>query len=189
MNTWPNWVDLIVVTIVLRTCYNGFGRGFFSELLNLLGAISATALTVNYAGLATRYLQPWLWFNPTVAACLVFWMVFGILIVAIHMLLRRVTEVVKWEHVHWLTQTSGLVLGGLRGLWWSGFILLTLVSSGFVYLQESVEQRSVTGPYMLEWSNKYLPRLINEFPGARARGEIFIPPINPTTARVKPKPT
>ena len=181
MNTWPNWVDLIIIIVVLRSSYNGFGRGLFAEILNLLGALTITALTVNYAGLLTRVVQPMVWFNPMVTGFLVFWLLFLICLLAVHLLLRRVTEVIKWERVHWVLQGSGLVLGGLRGLWWAGFIVLTLTSSGFVYLRESVEDRSVLGPNVMETAQRYMKHVIDQFPGARYQGETLIPPIKPTS--------
>ena len=181
MKTWPNWVDLIVIIVVLRSSYNGFCRGFFAEILNLLGALTITALTVNYAGLLARVVQPMVWFNPIVTSFLVFWTLFLICLLAIHLLLRRVTEVIKWEHVHWVLQGSGLVLGGLRGLWWAGFIVLSLTSSGFVYLHESVEERSVLGPKVLEQVHHYMKQGIDYFPGTQYQSEALIPPIKPVS--------
>ena len=179
MTTWPNWVDLIIVTLVLRACYNGFGRGILAELLSLIGAVSVTALTVNYTETVKGKLGSWLWFNPSVNAFLVFWGLFLILLFAVRLLLRRVTEVLKWERVSWLTQGIGMVLGGVRGVWWSGFIILALSSSGFSYLQESVEHRSLLGPRLLELSQANLERIADQFPGAQGRGETLIPPAKP----------
>lgn len=187
MKTWPNWVDLVIIIVVLRSSYNGFGRGFFAEILNLLGALTITALTVNYAGLVARVVQPMVWFNPVVTGFLVFWLLFLICLLAVHLLLRRVTEVMKWERVHWVLQGSGLALGGLRGLWWSGFIAMVLTSSGFVYLRESVEERSVLGPKVLELSHRYAKQIIDYFPGTQYQGEALIPPIKPTS-RAKSAP-
>ncbi len=178
MTLLPNWIDLIVVTIFLRTCYSGFGRGFLVELLNLIGAISATALTLNYASVVTKWLRPWFWFNDIVATFLVFGGLFLILIFVVHLIIRRVTDVLKWERLHWAVQGLGLVLGSLRGLWWSGVIVVVLTSTGFSYLHESVE-KSLLGPRLLTMSRDGIERIADRFPGAEHRGTTLVPPIRP----------
>ncbi len=178
MTIWPNWVDLIIVTVFLRTCYSGFGRGFLAEVLNLVGAVSATALTLNYAGVVTEWLRPWFWFDANVATFLVFGGLFLILIFAMHVIIRRVTDVLRWERLHWAVQGLGLILGALRGLWWSGVILIILTSSGFAYFQDSVE-KSVLGPRLVTMSRDGIERLADRFPGAQRRGATLVPPIRP----------
>ena len=180
VTTWPNWVDLIIVTILLRTSYNGFGHGLLTEILSLAGAISVTILTINYASLVTRWLSPWVWFDATVARFIIFIGLFLILIFGIHLVIRRLTEVIKWERLHWAIQGLGLMLGALRGLWWSGVILMVLTSSGVTYLRESVEQRSVLGPQLAQMAQKSLERIADQFPGASHRGPVLIPPMKPT---------
>lgn len=178
MTIWPNWVDLIVVTIFLRTCYSGFGRGFLSEILNLIGAISATVLTLNYASVVTGWLRPWFWFDANVATFLVFGGLFLILIFVVHVIIRRVTDVLRWERLHWAIQGLGLILGALRGLWWSGVILILLTSSGLAYFKDAVE-KSVLGPRLVTISRDGIERLADRFPGAEHRGTTLVPPIRP----------
>ena len=176
MTTLPNWVDLIVVTIFLVACYNGFGRGLVAELLILLGAMSITALTMNYSGLATRWVQSYWSAQPMLTAALVFWGLFLMLVVGVRFILRTLTSAIKWERLHWSIQGIGLLLGGLRGLWWAGFIVVALSSSGFAYLQQSVEERSVLGPGLLAAAQVSLKRVADAFPGSEFQGAVLIPP-------------
>jgi len=172
---WPNWVDLVVVIVLLRTCYSGFGRGFLTELLNLAGVISVTAITVNYWHTLTKRLQPWLWIDPAYAPLVVFWLIFLTMALGLRWVLARVGDVIKWERLHWTIQGLGLILGGLRGLWWAGFILIVLTASGFAYLRDSVEARSVLGPRLVEIARGSMGRIADRFPGASGRGEAFVP--------------
>ena len=186
MTTWPNWVDLIIIIALLRTCYNGFGRGLWAELLNLIGALSITALTMNYAGVVTSWLGPWLSrLNPTVIAFLLFWMLFLSLLALAHVVIRQVAGAIKWERLHWATGMTGLALGGLRGLWWSGVLLVALTSSGFAGLRASVEERSVVGPHLLPLARQSLAYVSDQFPGAQHRSETLIPPANPKAPKPK----
>ena len=174
--TWPNWVDLVLVTILLRTCYSGFARGLIVSLLNLLGAVLVTVVTMNYAGIISRVVPFSAWGNPTLTSCLIFWVMFSGFLVAAHVLTRLATRAVKWERVNWILQGSGLLLGGLRGVWWAAFVLVALASSGVTYLHDSAQTRSVLGARLLPMAEEGLERVADRFPGAQERGITLIPP-------------
>lgn len=178
---WPNWVDLIIVILIFRACYSGFVRGILAELLSLVGAVTVTALAVNYSGVVASWLQPWLAAAPYVAALMGFWSLFGLLVVIVRVVSRRVTDVLKWERLHWFVQGVGLFLGGVRGLWWAGFLLIVLVSSGVPFLATSVEQGSVLGPRLLAVAQGGLEQVANRFPGSKHRPVPPVPPVQPTT--------
>jgi len=181
VNVWPNWVDLLIVTVIFRACYTGFARGLLGEFFHCIGAVSVTCLTVNYAKFITAWLRTWMtWADPTVSAFVIFWVFFLGLSLAVRVLLKFVTRFVKWERVHWLIQGVAIALGGLRGLWWAGFLTIVFVSSGFTYLQASVEERSVLGPRLLIVSREYLERTADLFPGAEHRNKTFVPPLKQT---------
>ena len=180
MSTWPNWVDLVIATIVFIGCYRGFGRGFLAELFNMLGAVSATALCVNYSSVVANWFRPWIsWIDATLFTFLVFAVLLLSIVVAVHLLLKFLEEFIKWERLYWIFQAIGFILGGLRGLWWSGLILLTLTSSGVDYLRAGVEERSVLGPRLLGKSQQVIEWVTGRFPGAANRGKTLVPPMRP----------
>ena len=148
-----------------------------TEILYLLGAISVTALTVNYWNLLLSWVRPWSSLPVQLIAPIVFWALFLIVLVFAHMVLHRLTGLIRWERLHWLIQGIGMIVGTVRGLWWSGLILLALTMSGFAYLQESVQQRSVVGPRLALLSRTQIEWIADKFPGARFRGDVFIPPV------------
>lgn len=178
MTTWPNWVDLIVIIFVLRGCYVGFNSGVAAELLHGLGAVGMTAASIGYWPIVARWLQPWMGaFSPIISNLIVFWLLFLVWLFALRRLITAVLTVVKWERLHWLLQSVAVVLGGLRGLWWSGFVLIVLTSSQVVYFQASVEERSVLGPRVVELSHQYLELVSDQLPGAISRTEMPVPPM------------
>jgi uncharacterized membrane protein required for colicin V production len=181
----PNWVDVVIVLIVGAMAYRGFARGVVAEFLHAIGAVSITALTVNYAGLVSEWLRPWISFDPTVAACLVFWSVFLIFLLVIHVLIRRLADVIKWEPVHWLTQGAGMLLGAVRGVWWAGFITVVVASSGFVWLRKSVEERSQLGPRFVNLARATIEQVADRFPGASSQSQALVPPIKPGAKPVR----
>ena len=183
MSTWPNWIDLIVLIVVFRGCYVGFGRGLLTELLGLAGAVSATTLTMNYAGWLMAWVGAWWRGDPILSTFITFWLLFLICALALRMVIRRITQVIKWERLHWTIQGLGLALGGLRGLWWSGFIIVALAGSGFTYLRESVADRSILGPPLLSLATQTLEQVADKYPGAASRGKALIPPLKASAAK------
>ena len=178
---WPNWIDLFILTVVWATGYTGFGRGFLAELLNLIGAVAVTVLTANYAGVAGESVRSWLPLPPPVTAVVVYWGLFLMLWYGVRAIRKRVAELIKWERFNWFIQGMGLLLGGIRGLWWAGFVLLVLTSSGYEFLQESVVKKSVLAPRLLTSFRVSFEQIGSRFPGARLRDTIPVPPLRPIT--------
>ena len=176
MKVWPNWIDLIIVTLFITLCYNGFGRGFLGEVFYLVGAVVSTTLAINYAGFLKGWIVKWVPVTPEKVGVIVFWLLFVTLMLGMRWLIKRMSELMRWERLHWFIQGIGLFLGGVRALWWSGFILVVCVSSGFNFLQESVEQKSVLGPRLVGISRTTLQRVSDRFPGAQYREESLVPP-------------
>jgi uncharacterized membrane protein required for colicin V production len=179
---WPNWVDLLIVTIVLRASYIGFSRGILSELLDTVTLVGITALTVNYGEAIGRGLQGQFALNPVVMTCIVFWGFFLSLILIARAIFRRLTAILgKWEPIHWMLRWVGMLIGAGRGLWWAGFLLIALTTSGFTYLQESVEVRSLLGSRMIGIARHTLERVADYVPGATQRSEQLMPPVRAAT--------
>jgi len=63
--------------------------------------------------------------------------------------------------------------------------LLVLTASGVTYLQASVQERSVLGPRLVEFSRDYLQRVLERFPGAAPQGGLSIPPMKAPGSRKK----
>ena len=186
MTTWPNWVDLIVVTIFIKTCYSGLGGGFLAELLHLIGLIGAISTSINYFGPVAQWLAPWMaWFGPDVSEVLVFFILLLSLTLCVHLLIGRIARWIKWEQFHWILQGLGLMLGGLRGLWWAGLIVVVLASSKIPYLQESLMKESVLGPRLEQVAREAFSQAADRFPGAGQRKslvpQLALPPAGRTT--------
>ena len=166
---WPNWVDLIIVTTLLRTCYSGFGRGLWSELLRVLAVVTATALSVNYYRPVSEWAAPWMWFGTQTGTLVIFCLIFLILAFSLHLLAKRVSDLIGWERVHWSIQGLGMLLGGLRGLWCAGFLLVIFAATGVEYLNTSVTKQSIFGPGLEKRAREAITLVANRFPGASER--------------------
>lgn len=184
MTTWPNWVDLIVVTLLIAGSYNGFGRGILAEFFNLIGAVTTTCLTVNYWSLLAKWTGPFPWLGPDFTAYLIFFTLFVTVRFVMHLIVRFCCDVVKWERLHWFVQGLGLFFGGVRGLWWAGFVLILLVGAEVPYLKASVTEQSIIGPRLVVLAKSTIEQVANMFPGAGQRTTLALVPaldIQPAT--------
>ena len=180
ITTSPNWVDLIIVTLILRTCYSGLSRGFLAELFHLLGIVGATVLACKFHGLLTRGLAPWVpLIEPTVLDFVSF---LALLTLSAFLLLRvvvvRLVTHVTWDRLHWTVRGLGVLVGGIRGLWWSGLGLWMLLATGMPYVTHSVTQRSLFSPKLLTVAQQSLTWVVDRTPGP-GRHEVLIPSLTP----------
>ncbi|MBI2885286.1 MAG: CvpA family protein [Candidatus Omnitrophica bacterium] len=173
-NAWPNWVDVLIVILFLRACYSGFSRGVEAEIFSLIGAVSAAALACNFHGVLTRMVSPWWKWDP---ASLDFFIFVAILLVAnigFRALFQLVIGLVKWgERFSWVVQGLGLVLGGVRGLWWSGMLLALLLATGVPGLVYAIQERSMTGDRLVRTAYSTLQRVADWYPGREQRTSVL----------------
>ena len=137
-----NYLDIIILIIILRICYIAIKTGLPVELFKLVGILSAIFLSLHYyvflsdsmlknidLGLAPLKLVDFLIF--------IFLAIAGYLL---FMFLRCIFyRFIKLEAVPTLSKWGGLVLGVLRSLFMSSLICFTLLVSGLPYLNKSVE--------------------------------------------------
>jgi uncharacterized membrane protein required for colicin V production len=159
--------------------YNGFGRGLLTEILQLIGAVSIVCLTANFWG-ALKDVRPIVFLPPAATAPAAFWLLFFLLLAVVHALVRRLCDLIKWERLHWMIQSIGLAFGAARGLWWAGFFVILLAGSGIQWLQDAVNQRSVSGPWLLPRAQQTISEIADRFPGAAFRGERLTAPLRGT---------
>lgn len=169
MTVWPNWVDLVLLFLMLRACYIGLVRGYVLEAVLLLGVVATTALACNGYGYLKAFGEPWwpfgrLWLDAVSMALLL-----GAGLAISYLAMRRVASLITQGRLHWLLQGIGMVLGAVRGLWICGLLVLALLSVGNAYLAHSVEQRSILSPRLAEGARTSFQWMADRFPGRAAR--------------------
>ncbi len=172
--SWPNWVDVVVVTIFLRACYVGFSRGVESEVFGVVGAVTAAALACNFHGTVARLMLPWWKWDPASLDFFVFVTILFTATVACRALFSLVVGLVKWaERLSWLMQGLGLVVGGVRGLWWSGLLLALLLATGVPGLMYAIQDRSMVGDRLVRLTSTTLQQVADWYPGRDQRTSVL----------------
>ncbi|MBI4706543.1 MAG: CvpA family protein [Candidatus Omnitrophica bacterium] len=156
-----NWVDLFVITLLLRVCYVAAGTGILIESFKIAGTIFATYFSLHYYSDLAGFLKD-RFGSEYIPLTLLEFISFFILAFGVYLLfvfLRKIfCRFVKMEAVENLNKWGGLIIGVIRGL-----LLISLFTFGFVlsnisYFQESL-QHSYTGrrifylaPSVYRWS-------------------------------------
>lgn len=171
----PNWVDLVLIILLFKGCYSGFGRGFITETLRLVGLVLATVVAINSHAIVSQWFFPMFWFGPKIGAFLTFLIILFVMLFVVSFTVRIVGRVLKWERHHWAVQGMGLLIGGVRGLWIGGLFAVILTSSGFDYLRDSVERESVFGGHLHERARMVFTRVSARAPGGETRDPRLVP--------------
>ena len=170
---WPNWVDICIVTLTLLTAYNGFIRGVLTELLSCAGLISATAAACNYHRVLAARAFWWMPGAPYLRDVVSFLLIFLVLVLFVSFAVRRLNKFIAWEQHHWLPKTVGLLIGGIRGAWWSGLLLLMLLATGVVYFKQSIDERSLVSPYVVKTIRHNIEWVADRFPGHEGHEDLL----------------
>lgn len=143
-----NWIDVVVLIVLIRTAYVGWRRGLASEVLGLAGTFIVFFLSLTYydelAGiLADRTPIP---YSVAKFICLLFLLI--ILIIVIRIVCRYLEKVGKLVIMPVLDRYGGLAFGICRGLIIGSLFVLVLKVLPISYIRESIEERSFSARYM-----------------------------------------
>ena len=144
-----NWVDCVILIILIRTTYVGFSRGLSWEIIRLLGIVIAFVLAIhNYDKIGS-----FIGSNspiPPIAANLFSFLVlvFGTALVFkfIGFGLHKILEI---ELLSPIEHIGGLLLGFIRGMVLALITLVIMLIISVPYIDDSIRERSFFGDKLL----------------------------------------
>jgi uncharacterized membrane protein required for colicin V production len=145
-----NWVDVVVVIILIRIGYVALKNGLVLELFKFLGTILATYLSLHYYIIFSEYLGSRMGLKniPWEFLVLLSFIILAILGYLILVVLRKIfSRLIKLEAVPKLNKWGGFILGIARAFLSISLIMFILIISGRSYLKESVKA-SYSGSYL-----------------------------------------
>ncbi len=141
-----NWVDILIVILLIRTSYIGARTGLSTEIFKMIGVLLGLFFGMKYYSLIGSWMASKVSFPPEVSEGIAFLILFLISILSLKLLSLGLQKIVKLTFADKLNKWGGFVIGLLRG----GLILSILFAFfGIIqidYLVKSVEERSLTGP-------------------------------------------
>lgn len=137
-----NWVDILIITLLIRIGYVSLKNGLAPEFFKLLGTLLALYLSLHYYTSVSDFFRRRF---STEAMPLEFLDFICVNILAVlgylsFVLLRSVfCHFIKADAVPQLNKWGGLVLGAFRGVLLVSLITFTLAISSITYLKDSVK--------------------------------------------------
>ena len=162
-----NWVDVLVIIIILRTSYVAFSEGLSHELFPLVGSLVLAISSLHYYARLGTFIRTNLMNMPVAMSeflsLLAIVVVVGLLFKLLKFLLDLIIKV-EWNPL--VEKFGGIVVGIFRAFVAASLVLMIMSLIPLSYLQRSIRDRSVTGtyvlgicPYIYEKACKVLPVL------------------------------
>ena len=174
-----NWVDFLMIALVLRMAYIGLRTGVGIELFKLFGLWLTTILTYQF------YTTPLSDFLNTKVPALPIdvgdVVVFVALSTAITLVVRIIREsfflLVKIEAQNSFNKWAGLTIGCLRGIWIASLCLFIMTISTVEYLEVSAKS-SLFGNKLINvapsiYRGSYEGLILKFIPGGTINEEVF----------------
>lgn len=169
-----NWVDILVITLLIRTCYIGRKTGILLEIFKLLGTLTAVYMAMHYYTTFGNGLASHIASSPEKSvrdfAALTSFIILGLGgYLAVFFLRWGFCRLVKVETVSGLNKWGGLAIGMGRGLLTASLILFIFTISSLNYFSQSTAKSYVSSRlfsiaplvYQGTWENfmaKFMPQ-------------------------------
>ena len=145
-----NWVDILAVIIIVRISYVALQDGLSHEIFPLIGTILTAAISIHYYHDLALFAQGMVSMPVSILDLLAFItlvigasLIFKLVRVLVDALMK-----VTWHPL--IEKFGGLVFGFLRASIVVSVVLIIMSVTSLPYLQYSIKDRSLTGPYFLK---------------------------------------
>jgi uncharacterized membrane protein required for colicin V production len=160
-----NWVDVLVVILILRMSYVAFSSGLSHEIFPFFGVLAVFALSLRYYKPLAAAISGNLGGIPSeISDCLSFMVLvaaLGLIVKFVKVILDKIVKV-QWHPV--IEKFGGLFVGMLKAYLITAMVLTMFAMIPLPYLQWSVKERSLTGKYILLAGPETRSKLEHFFP-------------------------
>lgn len=166
-----NWVDVLVVIIIIRISYIAFQDGLSHEIFPVITVVAGIVICLNYYNKIGSYISENLLKMPLPVANFLSFLVLavgtGLIFKLVRMLLDKIIKV-EWHPL--IERFGGLVFGIVRAFLVTSLVMMTITLAPFKYLQWSVRDKSVTGMYILRIGPSIYEKISGVLPAAKEGG-------------------
>ena len=168
-----NWLDVVVLVIILRAVYIGVKLGLTAELFNFFGVLVSLVCVVLWYSrtadvLVINFKLP-VWLSQFLCFIIIAQFVRLIFKYGLALLLK----ILNVQFVPQLERIGGGVIGFGRGVILSGIIILAVGLIPNNYLKESIEVKSFTGKFLVKTVEGTYTSLTFWLPEKQAQAAIF----------------
>lgn len=132
-----NWIDIIILILLIWSVVKGFRKGFIIELASLLALILGIFGAIKFADLTSAYLSENVNLPEDYTPLIAFALTFIVIVIGVHFIARLVQTLVKMIALNFFNRLAGGVFSGLKVL---------LILSFVLFFVESIDQNTQVIP-------------------------------------------
>ena len=145
-----NWVDILILILLIKIAYNGFSKGFSSQIFPLISAFATLIISLHVYVFLGQFVEAITPFSVGVSNFLSFTLICIALKFLFKIIGAFVGQVIKVEAVSLLERVGGLCLGFLRASVSISLVLIFLALTPIGYIKASVKEQSLLGGIFLK---------------------------------------
>lgn len=111
-----NYLDIIIVVMLLASAINGFSKGFIIELASLAALVIGIYVAVFFSDVTADFLVTYFNFSTKYLSIISFALTFILVLIAVVFIGRIVEKFVDLLMLGFLNKIAGLVFGILKGI-------------------------------------------------------------------------
>jgi uncharacterized membrane protein required for colicin V production len=134
-----NWIDLVIVIVMLRALYIGLKRGCVNEILQLLAIVAAILIVFHYYPFCSRFLENRIFFKAEIAKSLTFFVLWVVVALVSTFVRGGVYLLFKIEAKSFFDKIGGLAIAIVRGALIASLILSLFMTTGSEYLSRNIK--------------------------------------------------
>jgi len=148
-----NWIDAIVLIIIIRTAFVGFRRGAVSELLITIGFFILCIISIQYYSQVGQFISYYIQIPLKYSRILSYFVIIGGGFVLIWLASRAITILVDFKGLSIANKSIGIIFGTIKGFVVCNIFLFLLLMMDIDYLSYLIEA-SYSGSFIVSITPK-----------------------------------
>lgn len=145
-----NWVDILIVILLIKSAYTGARTGFTAEIFKLIGTIIGIILGLHYFNRLSYVITGYINIPTWIAQIFILLTIIIIVRVIFKYGIVLLLKVLNIQFVLGLERIGGIVIGFGRAILLSGLILIAVTFLPIKYINISIYEESTLAPYFIK---------------------------------------
>ncbi len=158
-----NWVDIVIVILLLRGAYAGYRGGFGREIGRLISIVVGIIVSFQNYRLLGNLISSHSFVPSLYSNIISFILLLVIVVLVVKLLMAVIRQLMRVEFVPAVESNGGLIFGLIQGVIIASLVLVILVWLPFARLKKAITKDSYLGPIVLEISPAIHDSLIKFF--------------------------
>jgi len=143
-----NWIDLIIVIVVILSVFQGFTNGLVKEVASLAGLVLGIWGAIKFSGFTAAKLYEWFDMTGQYVGIISFVVTFCLIVVIVHFIGIVADKIVKTVALGFLNRLLGIIFGVLKNI-----LILSVIFS----VLNAIDARKPFLPRSFDESKFYAP--------------------------------